>query len=140
MESQKQYCKNQIKYLLNNFNFLREHPTEPHFSSKFFQNYVLNIVLFNCFNFTTHLDLVEYMDNIFCFAAASILCAFHDLKEGCFYPRDVSGELWLEYYGQVKVLMERMCHDKYLNAWLAEIQLDLFTWGQRNMELLVPTI
>ena len=87
------YWATRVRELLGSYEFLREDPSLPLFSSPFFENFILDTLTLFPFQLGSFIDSMHF-NNIFSLAGTAIIAALHDFDEGVYKPCSLDGETW----------------------------------------------
>ena len=132
MGSEVEHRAQRVQGLLTGFEFLRELPGSPYFSSSFTEHFILDILTLSPFNLCRFVQ-VNNMDNLFSLVGASIIAALHDFFDGNYNPREVDNERWHEYYVEVKRIIADMRRAQ-LSDWLDRRQTNLLLRAHTSLE------
>ena len=127
-----EHCAGRVTHLLAGFEFLRDNPSQPFFSSRFFEHFMLNILTLSPFNLCSFIG-VDHLDNLFTLGGAAIIAALHDFEEGFCVPRDVKCDVWRMYYLEVEKVIRGMRQEDYLRQWLDDFQKNLLDRGRASL-------
>lgn len=105
--SAKDHCTRRVQDLLLGYKFLRDSPNQPHFSSTFFEHFILDLITILPIGFSEFV-LTEHLNNVFALTGAALNTVLHEFYKGVYKPYEVNEGNWGEYYLKSKQLLVGM--------------------------------
>ncbi|KAF8130855.1 hypothetical protein EV363DRAFT_1450549 [Boletus edulis] len=127
------YRDQRVRQLLSGFDFLRDHPTLPYFSSSFMEHFLLDALTISPFGLHRFVRS-NNMDNLFMLAATSIIAALHDFQDGKYDPRNAENSKWHQYSQPVNRMIEQMRQAQWLESWLDGLQTNLLARAHASLQ------
>ena len=120
-----EHCARRVSELSNGgFNFLRDDPSRPYFTSSYFKHLILDMLTLPPYSFATFVD-ETHMDNFFALGGAAVSAALDDYVEGYLAAQDLHADVWRRYYIPIIGLIGSMREDEVVSGWLRRYQHNL---------------
>ena len=130
------YRKERVRYLLKDFNFLRDlsqPQNEPsYFTTPFFQHFMINMLFLTPMKLWQHVQ-DGCLDTTFALGATAIAAALGDFWKGYYCDVDAKADNWREQYTKAIDLISLMRSKPDGNEWLTRYQQCIITHGKAEL-------
>ena len=134
--SEIQHRATRVRFLLTDFNFLRDphYPETEFFSSSFFQNLMIDLLFLTPMTLWNHVPSNGQLDNVFGLGGAALAVTLKDFIQGYYCElSDCSADKWQDDYLSILDLIACMRANPVRRDWLITLQQSLMTRGYAGL-------